>query len=107
MATHTPGPWKIVGTERTYGGEAIGAEGGSWIAITCDFNRYDRDAEREANARLIAASPELLEAAQGTLEYWEFIENVAAFADIFGEGETLARAAVERLRAAVLKALQA
>ena len=33
---------------------------GNHIALALDFNRFDRDAEREANARLIAAAPDLL-----------------------------------------------
>lgn len=60
MAENTPGPWEITGLERVYQGEVIKA-GNSWVAVLCDFNRTDRDAEREANARLIAAAPSLRE----------------------------------------------
>lgn len=31
-----------------------------FVALALDFNRTDRDAEADANARLIAAAPELL-----------------------------------------------
>jgi hypothetical protein len=32
------------------------------VAVACDFNRSDRDDEKRANARLIAAAPDLLAA---------------------------------------------
>lgn len=56
---HTPGPWKILDTTRCNGYEIfrIGGNnaGGSWAeSIT--------SGDRDANARLIAAAPELLEA---------------------------------------------
>jgi hypothetical protein len=58
LAAHTPGPWRV--TE--YGGEiAIHAEDNSKIALPEKWFASDR-AEAEANARLIAAAPELLAA---------------------------------------------
>jgi len=63
---HTPGPWRITDEiDRFHGGEFIrygginDAKTGP-VAVVCDFNRYDRDDERKANAALIAAAPELL-----------------------------------------------
>lgn len=59
---HTPGPWRIDdGLDRITNGEVIrGAKNakndGEFIASVHDFNRYDRDAERKANANLIAAA---------------------------------------------------
>jgi hypothetical protein len=57
---HTPGPW------RAEFGEAIVVKGadGARVAIATNLDRYGRrdTNEVEANARLIAASPELLEA---------------------------------------------
>lgn len=54
---HTPLPWKVAEDEidRIHGGEVIRPTTGnpSPIAVLCDFNRYDRDAERTANANLI------------------------------------------------------
>ena len=46
---HTPGPWVISGRS------TINAGRGGWVASVSQSNR-------EANARLIAAAPELLEA---------------------------------------------
>ena len=57
---HTPGPWRISEYDNGY---LIGAYDGS-IALTTGraitIKKYKN--EREANARLIAAAPELLEA---------------------------------------------
>jgi hypothetical protein len=61
MSKHTDGPWQINGFDRIVHGEIITSDGGI-IAAVHDFNRYDRDEERAANARLIAAAPDLLAA---------------------------------------------
>jgi hypothetical protein len=67
MTAHTPGPWVVTGEiDRFHGGEWIrpldskGHQKSELVAVVCDFNRYDRDAERQANAQLIAAAPDLL-----------------------------------------------
>lgn len=60
--THTPGPWAIEeGDRETHivGGEAILAYCPDWPCAP---------QEQEANARLIAAAPELLEAAESLLD---------------------------------------
>lgn len=70
MALHTPGPWTTDTTKRYRQmvseqiPESIPIRGpdGIGLAATYDFNRFDRDAECEANARLIAAAPDLLAA---------------------------------------------
>lgn len=64
---HTPGPWAINGTEQipdltdtgTLRHAVIRSEGERWTALV-----EIEDKEGEANARLIAAAPELLEALQ-------------------------------------------
>lgn len=54
---HTATPWAIEpdALDRVHGGEVIRPTTGnpSPIAVLCDFNRYDRDAERQANAHFI------------------------------------------------------
>ena len=73
MATnHTPGPWKFdesyMWSERLSGGpkyhfRVTGANGETWTPIAlCQSNA--RAVDNEANARLIAAAPDLLEALQ-------------------------------------------
>ena len=65
---HTPGPWRISGESATtvqadY--RAINSEGGVLIARALGYPNsgyFPSDDEAAANARLIAAAPELLEA---------------------------------------------
>jgi hypothetical protein len=60
MPKHTPGPWSYSGREVSdqWGGRILL----TGVAITC--GRNDDYATAEANSRLIAASPDLLEACQ-------------------------------------------
>jgi hypothetical protein len=55
---HTPGPWNISGTDTRTGAPAMVS--GKGDAAICDL--YRRNPDNEANARLIAAAPELLAA---------------------------------------------
>ena len=52
---HTPGPWEACG-------KAVHAETGREIVFGGHNTRSGSDEEQRANARLIAAAPELLEA---------------------------------------------
>lgn len=68
MSKHTPGPWqhsvKLSGSENHRGFRIWGADG--WALA--DVQPADEDGtEGEANARLIAAAPDLLEALKGVL----------------------------------------
>jgi hypothetical protein len=53
---HTPGPWNA--EPMTGRGAWVKGSSGEWAALSCG----DTDTTAEANARLIAAAPELLEA---------------------------------------------
>jgi len=61
---HTPAPWTREPGERFRHDQSAGVTGpnGSYVAAALDLNRYDKDEEVEANARLIAAAPDLLDA---------------------------------------------
>jgi len=61
---HTPGPWSREKGQRFRHDESRGirAANGIYIAAALDLNNYGRDAEVDANARLIAAAPGLLDA---------------------------------------------
>lgn len=64
MTDHTPGPW-TTDTDRCFKhDDSIGVRGPDqmFVAAAWDFNRYDREEEVKANARLIAAAPDLLAA---------------------------------------------
>jgi hypothetical protein len=75
-ARHTPGPWRNCGQYDKLRDE-VGATGKAiavvWTRRAADGlqrrGETDADAEGEANARLIAAAPDLLEALQGLLRF--------------------------------------
>lgn len=54
---HSPGPWRVSLTDDTV---VIGADGREVAAIDGDYNQPDTWPVMEANARLIAAAPEML-----------------------------------------------
>lgn len=61
---HTPGPWQLRTVDQSLGTIET-ADGKFIIANTCQLRANDyqsNHAERRANARLIAAAPDLLEA---------------------------------------------
>ncbi|MTJ81767.1 MAG: hypothetical protein F8N37_12215 [Telmatospirillum sp.] len=77
-AAHTPGPWCITGEDEYASGcpfveISSGEDGTSLFHVTAwavaDVDRGITDEDR-ANARLIAAAPEMLAALELALEYW-------------------------------------
>lgn len=60
-STHTPGPWKVVGRD-IRADDYIKVGKGGYFSIAYMANPISRDDIMDANARLIAAAPELLEA---------------------------------------------
>jgi hypothetical protein len=84
---HTPGRWIVsecdeATKEEERVGYEINSEGGSWLAdVRIGFPKYEpergiaNDVEAKANAYLIAAAPELLEAL-------EEIENLKAISEL-------------------------
>lgn len=59
--THTPGPWKVADRFRIYMDDDVGCE----VASVClDNLDDDMTGQADADARLIAAAPELLAALQ-------------------------------------------
>ncbi len=77
MSTHIPGPWRLRIGDGENGADGVGyiegphPQGYSWakeIAVV-----YGMD-EMAADARLIAAAPELLEAAQTAISFMRCIE---------------------------------
>ena len=74
MSKHTPGPWKTVA--RNYPIADTGDYDGCWEVLTGDPKKpivqiWGDSDEDEANARLIAAAPDLLEALKDTLQLLE------------------------------------
>lgn len=64
-AKHTPGPWRLSFDEAT---GAFGIEDDNRIAILCSRAPWGHRAQESiANGRLIAAAPELLDAAKALI----------------------------------------
>lgn len=81
ITQHTPGPWKTAG-QAIYARDVYVAQ--CWAEFTRELPEYqgaigearvpENDLEAEANARLIAAAPELLSA----LENFQYISSAMA-----------------------------
>jgi len=90
---HTPGPW-TVRLEETWwevqgkGGEAIALNGS-------EYGDFGVPSEHEANARLIAASPDLLDALQCLEEDLHAVMS-AELVKHFGASRNKARAALAK-----------
>jgi hypothetical protein len=69
--THTPGPWKASASGAVFATTPDNDIIGVADCRTVDTDRF----EREANARLIAAAPELLEACQLALNDYAIVNE--------------------------------
>lgn len=76
MSNHTPGPWEVLENTTPGYGYHVNAPSpvGYDVAIVCQHNRGIGETEY-ANARLIAAAPELLEACRLALDELGFLRN--------------------------------
>lgn len=96
MTKHTPGPWNFKPANASHKTRYISSpddsSGGNWIVANILHS--------DADARLIAAAPELLEALQA------LFENCAMIHKNWGDGDNSRAAdnAIERARAAIAKA---
>ena len=91
MSKHTPGPWAHTGNGDITGIEDNGFGRGS--VDVCSVYLRTVKGRTEANARLIAAAPDLLEALKGALEHWPVPSSICKD-----------RPAYEAARAAIKKA---
>lgn len=76
--SHTPGPWKVLAVKDEDFGDEIQVvldDNGPGVAIIADV---EDQPEAEANARIIAAAPELLAAARRFLEFYGECERDCA-----------------------------
>lgn len=102
--THTPGPWTINAVYRTLVDAPSGICGGSRLICSTEVGNKNGDAydyqiemQNNANARLIAAAPELLEALQ-------YAEQCLTMTECTGEKPLGNGHALDRVRAAIAKA---
>jgi hypothetical protein len=94
MSGHTPGPWKVQDDRTTDGTFRVFPHEGPSI---CNL----RHGEMEANARLIAAAPELLRACEEALNaLLDYVPLLEAHGSVMGYGH----AVIVRLKAAIAKA---
>lgn len=97
MTKHTPGPWKVSKLDgRTINGKAYRNLEGNLVTPAIASIK-ERTGETEANARLISAAPELLEALKWLNAEFECRD------DDFG-GALFTRNDFERVRRAIAKA---
>ena len=94
---HTPGPWI---TERCDNGMEILDMEQESVAGACNFGNPYNAGETEANARLIAAAPDLLAAMKGVMQE---IDNCVADGSLSGPA-VATNANCKAARAAIAKA---
>ena len=80
--THTPGPWRVLHKTGVFP-----MDSDCWTIGTAEQHRK----EHEANARLIAAAPDLLAALQAMVAHYP-----AGINTMLDEASTAARAAIDR-----------
>ena len=105
-AKHTPGPWCThrCGFSSVYIEARVG--GGMLQEVACCGPTNEGSDQQEANARLIAAAPELLDALRGLLALEE--ENLRGYDDIDVCAEVqFARAAIAKAAGVASSAAQA
>jgi hypothetical protein len=92
MSNHTPGPWKVSRRFDVYQDTQVPGVGGTFIATTKGVSELPESVNQvcEADAKLIAAAPELLKALQDILIFDSALsqENArAAIRKAIGESE--------------------
>lgn len=72
MSAHTPGPWDVCRRAHLHGVQHVDHSGKMYDVCRVDWHSfYKPDHRAEANARLIAAAPDLLEALQAILHTYD------------------------------------
>lgn len=69
--SHTPGPWEVDDVLSSQASNAISAPTWGMLATVSKGTAKDDEKEALANARLIAAAPELLEALKALCVRWK------------------------------------
>ena len=106
MSGHTPGPWTYDGTVAFSDRPDLPCVVDEYRLVVAQcWDDGHTDDECEANARLIAAAPELLEALEDAAEAFRIVAEVAEDLrmeglESFREREAAARAAIARARGA-------
>jgi len=74
-AQHTPAPWLITGEDKSFV-YALGPKNTNrfWVNVQAAGPEAIGQEEKEANARLIAAAPDLLAALKAVVEFYSYAE---------------------------------
>lgn len=91
---HTPGPWAVVEHE-VWDTRHDGEPGIPLFRRVTDYRRWGRDfktGEQEANARLIAAAPELLEALSKAVKWLAICDDPRCMKDLHAAEAAIAKA---------------
>lgn len=102
MSAHTPGPWRV---DPDYSADIQTADGRLEIAaIMSDYTTDNAppEAKAAANARLIAAAPELLDALAALLDDYVLTYDCACNYQLDADAEPV----VTKARAAIVKATE-
>lgn len=97
MSKHTPGKWWVTGNMTLYVNARLSdglIQEVASIGPTEADNGYGE--QQKANARLIAAAPDLLNALQSIAEYWNKDQNEIAVADACWYAVETAHAAIAK-----------
>lgn len=95
MSKHTPGPWHVTNHTEVFVRDYAG-----YICIADCFARQLPPHERAANAILIAAAPDLLEALRTIVNDYEFVKNNVGFGDRSAAYAETARKAIAKAEGA-------
>ena len=106
MSAHTPGPWIYYTGTQSIGGQFVTKGRSTSVCVLSGPRSWGggslRDAERVANAHLIAAAPDMLVALKAA---HQFIQKVArAWVHMPGADTVDAAATPDLVRAAIAKA---
>ena len=91
---HTPGPWKVC-QGQTHEWTSVFAENGTFVTNT-NHSRARSDGEASANARLIAAAPDLLAALELIANGCEVSSLGDVYPSIILDPRDIARAAIAK-----------
>jgi hypothetical protein len=105
---HTPGPWKVYRTRDDRVIIGIGDKDGGGITDSGDIANntmglWRSGPEREANARLVAAAPELLEACESALMQLR-VAVIANSGGLFDHDNVHEHIGIAKIMAAISKA---
>jgi hypothetical protein len=94
ITTHSPGPWAVARSKRDNAALLVFNRTGKWALASCSWPAGVRMEECEANAYLMSAAPELLEACK----------QIVACSKYWGNAFSGERMALKLAQAAIFKA---